>query len=147
METIYANISHKKTRSKISHRDAVEILRNRVGLLQGKDRLLMTIYLEKGISFRQMAKLIGVSEGKIARRIRNLSKRLVDSRYITCLRYREKFNNYQLEIARDYFLQGLSMRKIARKRQSSKYRISKTISKIQNLIKVLETSETNRRSA
>jgi len=147
MENINTNISHKKVSSKIFHRNTVEILRKRVELLRGKDRLLMKIYLEKGINFRQMAQLTGLSEGIITRRIRKLTDRLVDSRYITCMRYQEKFSVYQLDIARDYFLHGLSIRKIALKRRHSKYRISTIVRRIKNLIKVLESSEFNKKSA
>ena len=36
-------------------RDFIDLLRSRLRLLSGKDRLLMTMYLEKGNSYRQLA--------------------------------------------------------------------------------------------
>ena len=113
MERIHANISQKLSKAKNNYRDRIDLLRSRVGLLTGKDKLLMTMYLENGNSFRQMARLVGVNEVTIARRIHKLTKRLIDGEYITCLRNRNKFTKAELDIAKDYFLLGTSIRKIA----------------------------------
>ena len=112
-----------------------DILRSRVNLLAGKDKALMTMYLDNGGSFRQMARLTGVNEVTVARKIRSLSARLADGKYITCLRNRNRFSKMELSIAKDYLLSGLSIRKIAEARHSTVYSIRKTIKKIQNVLK------------
>jgi DNA-directed RNA polymerase specialized sigma subunit len=122
-------------------RERIDILRSRAALLSGKDRLLMTMYLENANTFRQMAKLAGVNEATVARRINQVTKRLLDSVYITCLRNHQKLKLTGLEtkIARDYFLAGLAQQKIAAKRNCSRYRVRRTLRKIQQLASVYDS--------
>ncbi len=110
MKNIHTNISQKTLETKNRYRDEIDLLRGRLNLLDGKDKVLMTMYLENGNSFRQIARLIGISDTSIARRINGLTKRLLDSQYIICLRNRDKFTREQMTIAKDYFLTGMSMR-------------------------------------
>jgi predicted DNA-binding protein YlxM (UPF0122 family) len=127
-----------KTENK--YRDQADLLRSRVSLLTGKDRLLMTMYFENGNSFRQLARLEGVNEANVARRIRRISKRLLDDKYVTCLRNRDKFTKREMAIAKDYFLMGLSQRKIASKRNYSVHHVCKTLKRIQDLIITADNS-------
>lgn len=115
-------------------REALDLLRSRVELLDGKDKVLVTMYLENGASFRQLAKLTGISETTVARRIRRLTNRLIDGAYIACLRNRDMLNEMEMAVAKDYFLYGLSMRKIALSRRCSVYGIFKTLVWIKRLL-------------
>ena len=135
MEKIHKNISQEQAKAKETYRDKIELLRSRANLLTGKDKLLMTMYLENCNSFRQMARLAGVNETNIARRIHKITKRLIDGEYITCLRNRDKFTETEMAIAKDYFLLGLSIRKIAGKRHRTYYGVRETLKKIQRLVK------------
>jgi len=135
MKKIHVNISQKTLEEKNRHRDQIDLLRGRLNLLNGKDKVMMTMYLENGNSFRQIGRLTGVSEARIARRIRGLTKRLIDGQYIVCLRNRNKFSKAQMTIAKNYFLTGLSMRKIAAKRHRSYYHVRETIEKIKSILK------------
>lgn len=139
MKKIHANIPQSSLTAKTTYRDRIDLLRSRVGLLAGKDRVLMTMYLNNGNTFYQMAKLAGVNEATIARRIHKITKRLIDGEYIMCLRNRDKFTKAEVYIAKDYFLVGLSMKKIAEKRHFSYYRIRETMKKIQRLIQITES--------
>lgn len=134
MKIIHAKIPQDSSQTRNKYRDRIELLRSRVNLLAGKDKLLMTMYLENSNSFRQMARLAGVNEANIARRIHRIVKRLVGGEYLACLRNHTKFSKAELAAAKDYFLLGLSMKKIARKRQVSYYSVRKTLNKIQRLI-------------
>lgn len=138
MNKIHENIPQGSVKAKAEHRDRVDLLRSRVGLLTGKDKMLMTMYMENGNSFRQMARLSGVNEASIARRIHKVTKRLINGEYITCLRNRNKFDSGELDIAKDYFLDGLSMKKIAKKRDTTYYGVRKTLKKIQGVIALPE---------
>lgn len=142
MKQIHNNISFETKNKRNEYRDKIELLRCRVELLTGKDKLLMQMYLENGNTFSQMAKLAGVNETTIARRIHKVIKRLIDGEYITCLRNRDKFTKAQMRIAKDYFLMGMSMKKIADKRGCSYYRVRETMIKIQRLVNI--TNETAR---
>ena len=122
-----------------TYRDRIDLLRSRVSLLTGKDRLLMTMYLENGNTFRQMARLAGVNEASIARRIYKVTKRLIDGEYITCLKNRDKFTGSEMAVAKDYLLLGLSQRKISIKHNCSIYRIRKILKKIQQLVRVSDS--------
>jgi len=135
MKKIHTNISQKTLEAKNQYRDEIDLLRGRLNLLNGKDKVLMTMYLENGNSFRQIARLTGISDTSIARRINRLTKRLLDSQYIVCLRNRDKFTREQMTIAKDYFLTGLSIRKIAMKRHRSFYHVRETMKKIQSILK------------
>ena len=134
MKKIHTNISQKTLEAKNRYRDEIDLLRGRLNLLKGKDKVLMTMYLENGNSFRQMARLTGISETSIARRIHGLTKRLIDGQYIACLRNRNKFTRDQMTIANDYFLIGLSISKIAANRCRSCYYIRQTIKKIKSIL-------------
>ena len=138
MKIIHANIPQSTLTAKNACRDRIDLLRSRAGLLTGKDKLLMTMYLENGNSFRQMARLTGVNEACIARRIYKVTKRLLDGEYITCLRNRDKLTKAEMGIAKDYFLLDLSMKKIAKKHNSTYYRVRETLKKIQRLIKIAD---------
>jgi predicted DNA-binding protein YlxM (UPF0122 family) len=138
MKKIHKNIPQSSIKTRTEYRDRIDLLRSRVGLLAGKDKVLMTMYVENGNSFRQMARLVGVNEASIARRIHKVTKRLMNGEYITCLRNRDKFDKGELDIAKDYFLEGLSMKKIARKHSSTYYCVRKTLKKIQGLIKTAD---------
>ena len=135
MKKIHVNILQATQETKNRNRDQIDLLRSRLNLLNGKDKVMMTMYLENGNSFRQIARLTGVSEARIARRIRGLTKRLIDGQYIVCLRNRNKFSKAQMTIAKNYFLTGLSMKKIAVKRHRSYYHVRETIEKIKSILK------------
>jgi len=135
MKKIHTNISQKTLEDRNRYRDEIDLLRGRLNLLDGKDKLLMTMYLENGNSFRQIARLTGISDTSIARRINGLTKRLLDSQYIICLRNRDKFTREQMIIAKDYFLTGMSMREIVIKRHWSFYHVRETLKKIQTILK------------
>ena len=134
MKKIHKNIPQSSLETKSEFRNRIEVLRSRVDLLAGRDKILMTMYLENGNSFRQMAWLTGVNEASIARRIHKITKRLIDGEYITCLRSRDKFSREELDIAKDYFLLGLSIKKIAIKRDLTYYTGRQTVKKIQRLV-------------
>ncbi len=134
MKKIHINISQTTLEAEKRRRDELDLLRSRLNLLDGKEKVLMTMYLENGNSFRQIARLTGVNETSIARRIHGLTKRLIDSQYIVCMRNPHKFTGYQMTIAKDYFLMGLSISKIAAKRHRSCYHVRETLKKIKSIL-------------
>jgi predicted DNA-binding protein YlxM (UPF0122 family) len=120
-------------------KDRIELLRSRVGLLAGRDRALMQIYLDNSGTFSQMAKIASVNEANVARRIHKLVRRLLDGQYITCLRNRDKFTQEQIEMARDYFVDGLPMSEIANRHEATYYTVRQTMKLIQRLTTVTRT--------
>ena len=142
MKTIHSNVSQKNLYNKNKNRAQIDLLRSRLSHLDGEDKLLMTVYLENGNNTFQISRLTGLCRTSIARRINLLTMRLLDGRYIACLRNRRKFNKHQMAIAKDYFLTGLSIKKIALKRHRSRYRVTETIKKIKSILKECEYANT-----
>ena len=134
MKRIHENIAEQTTGEKGRHRGGIELIRSRLNLLSGTDKLLMTMYIEHGNSIRQIARIRGVSEASVARRIRAITKRLTDGPYIDCLRKRDKLTGRQLAVAKDYYLMGLSMRRIATKRRWSYYRVREALNEIHSIM-------------
>lgn len=134
MKRIHENIAEQIVNIKDLHRSGIELLASRLNLLSGTDKLLMTMYIEHGNSIRQIARIRGASEASIARRIRAISKRLANGQYFDCLRCRDRLSSCQLAIAKDYYLMGLSMKRIAAKRHWSRYRVRESLIEIQSII-------------
>jgi len=141
MKEMHANITHTTLEAKNERRDRIDLLRSRIHLLTGRDRLLMTMYLETGNSIRQIARVAGVVDTIIARRIRKLTKRLLDGEYITCLRNRNKFTKTEMAVAKDYFLTGLSMKTIAAEHHLTYYHTRETVRRIQRIIADIRQQE------
>ena len=138
MNEIHASISDRVIEVKNLRRSRMDLLRSRLGILSGRDRVLMTMYLVNGNSFRQIARLRGVSETSVARRIHRLVERLTNGEFMMCVRSRDKLSLRQMAIARDYFLTGLSRKQIAAKRGMSLYAVRKELTGIRNLIREME---------
>ena len=134
METVDESALQQAPQDKGRRSSEIDLLRSRLNLLDGRDRVMMAMYVENGNSFRQIARLLGVNEQRINRRIRRLQKGLIDSEYITCLRERRKFTLHQMTVAKDYFLLGMSRRKIAAKRRLSLYHVRNTVETIQHIL-------------
>ena len=137
MEKICKNISESLQISKEKYRDRVDLLLSRINLLSGEDRLLMIMYWEKGNNLSQISRLAGVGRLNIARRIHKITERLMEGKYITCLRYRDRFTILEMDFAKEYFLLGLSMKTIAGKRGWSYYRVRGILQRIQLVLELV----------
>jgi hypothetical protein len=115
--------------SETSQRDLRDVLRIRLPLLAGADRALMTLYLDSGHSFRQLARVTGASPTTVARKIRRIARRLADETYPRCLRSRSQFTVLELHVVRDHFVRGFSCGRISRHRNLSYYRVRATVLK------------------
>jgi transposase len=147
MRTACVNVPHGSLKKRCESREKIEILRLRADLLEGTDRVLMMMYLENGNTFRQMAQLMGVSESTVERQIHKLTERLIDGQYITCVRNRQMFSKAEMDIAKDYFLHGLSIRNVARKQGWTFYTVRRIIKRIEALVRQIEKGEKRRCTA
>ena len=134
MRRLHSDISLDDLKAQNNYRERIDLLQNRVELLTGKDKLIMTMYLSNGNTYRQLAQLVGINEANIARRIHKLTRKLIDGEYIKCIRNRARFTKIEMDVARDYFLAGLSFGAIADKRHDSYYNIRKTVLRIQRIL-------------
>jgi predicted DNA-binding protein YlxM (UPF0122 family) len=130
----HQNIESYNKRKRPRFRRQLDILRSSAATLSGKDRLIMKMYLENCNSFRQIARLAGVNEVTIARRIQRISNRLMTGSHITSFLHHQNLTEFDMKIANDYFIEGLTHRKITARRNCSIYHVRKTLQKIQRMV-------------
>ncbi len=111
-----------------------EFLRGRAESLGSEDRALILMYLEGRGSVGQIAKLSGVDESTIRRKVGVIMRRLVGGLYATCLRGRLQLSRLEMAIARDYLARHYSQKAIASSRGVSIYRVRKAIDKVERMI-------------
>jgi hypothetical protein len=125
----------------------MELLRLRVGLLEGQERLLLDMYLNQNASYYRLAALTGMGEKYVARRVQSLLRCLQSEEYLSILRHQRLFEPRALEVAYDYFLLGMSVRAISRKRNLSRYRVGKKIRRLQNWLEERQKAKGKRQKA
>jgi len=123
----------RRRRQRPWNRQYVEALRNKTAVLRKKDRSLMRMYLDTGASFRQIARIAGLNEVTVARRIHSVTRRLAKGAYLECVRHGDRLSDEELEVAAGYYLRGLSMRRIADGGGISYHRVRKAVRKIEYL--------------
>ncbi len=110
--------------------EQIDVLRRRAAFLSGPNGAILKMYLENGSTFAEIARVAGVSETTVARRIRRCTRRLIEGRFPGCVRQGDSLSRIESAIARDAFLEGLSQRRIAVKRGMSIYQVRKILGKI-----------------
>ncbi|MFH1369932.1 MAG: hypothetical protein ABII09_01390 [Planctomycetota bacterium] len=60
---------NRRSKAEEGFADRIDLLRCRAELLTGRDRALVQMYLDNAGTFSQMARLAGVNEANVARRI------------------------------------------------------------------------------
>jgi hypothetical protein len=115
-------------------RDIISLIKKRVHLLSGRDRLIMNMYLDDRITFGQMGRLLGVDPANVGRRVHRITQKLTGGEYIQCLKSRDRFTPDELAIARQHFLLGTSIRQIASDRSQSYYQTQQIVLRIKQLV-------------
>ena len=134
MGTIQEHVGTLKFKSDGISLERLNIIRNRFCLLKKRDRLIMSMYLEKGLSYRQIALLLDTSPSSISRKIKKIAFELTKGKFIICLKKKEIFTPCEFEIAKDYFVGGLSIKQIAQDRNTSFYHIRELLKEIDHTI-------------
>jgi predicted DNA-binding protein YlxM (UPF0122 family) len=114
--------------------DRIDLLRSRADILGAKDKEIVLMYLECGVTFQQIATIMGVHRSKIGRRINKLIKVLLDDDYVMCVRNRHLLSRDEQKVARDHFIEGLSCPKIIAKRNFTRYHVRKCLRRIHLII-------------
>ena len=91
------------------------------------------MYAEKGLSIKQISEMTGVCRSTITRRIDNIVKRLTCGKYFSVLQKRNLLDERELDIAKDYFLNGLSSRAISKRQGVCRHNTLRTIKKIKQI--------------
>ena len=122
-----------------------DLLNSRAKMLTGKDKALMKMYLDGKVSFRQMSRISSVTESSIRRRVGRLIKGLLGEEFVICIKYRQRLGKKELDIARDYYVAGLSQKKMAAKNKCTMYFVKKSVSNIRQLVDEVRTEEAGSR--
>ena len=133
------NLSSEVAKNRLDRRERVSVISERIRFLSGRDRAMMSMYLFNQASVGQLAQLLGINEGNVARRLRRISNRLIRCKYVVCLENRGEFTGEEMAIAKDYFVKGTSMREIADRYGLSYYGARKSVQQIKWRVKQLES--------
>lgn len=114
-------------------RDDIELLKGRISILKGAEKLLMKMYFVDGYTMYQIAARAGVTEGTVSRRIKRISQRLCGPLFCAFFENKKNFDTLERRVVRDFLREGLSQRKISAKRKLTRYRVRKAIDKLQSL--------------
>ena len=114
-------------------RNKADTIRELAQNLSKPDRTLVLMYLDHDNSFRQMAQLLGVSEATVARRVKKIISRIDNRDIKSVLANSCTLSHRQKKIARDYFLRGLNVKKIAYKYKMTYYSTRRTINLLRKL--------------
>jgi uncharacterized protein YerC len=108
--------------------DTFEKLAARVELLDEEQRLLIRLF-QAGQSYKAIAVMAGTNEATIARKLRKIVRRISDDRFIAVLLER----NTQIKrtkILKEKFINGKTIRQIAKNTGLSPYKIRKIINSV-----------------
>jgi hypothetical protein len=146
MKRIHSNISEGQAVGEL-RQGGLDLVRQRMGLLDGEDKILMSMYYIDGCNFRRIAMLLGVNECSVSRRIRKITTRLLAGQYIRCLRNQQFFNSADLQIAKDYYVGGRTIRQIAAERVCSLYEVRRAIERIEAILGVVEKADDRKQNS
>lgn len=125
LEVFCGSVMPVKNISKNELLDTFEKLAARVELLDEEQRLLIRLF-QAGQSYRAIAIMAGANEATIARRLRKIVRRISDDRFIAALSS-ENTQELQMKILKEKFINGKTVRQIAKNTGLSKYEIRKII--------------------
>jgi predicted DNA-binding protein YlxM (UPF0122 family) len=137
MEIINENISEQEVTTTIL-RSRAEKLRERLSLLGEQERVIMTMYLDNGNSLRQIARLTGANEANVGRRVKKIIGRLLDDKFIICIRNRKFITAFELTVARDHFVRGQTLNVIAKNNSISYHAVRRAMKNIKKIIQLNE---------
>lgn len=114
-------------------RETVDLLDLRAHLLDHQDRALLRMHVEAGLSFHEIARWTGLSPSTVCRRIHRMIHRLSDPTYPICLGSPRHFTRQELDMIRDHFVRGLSLRRLCRRRHLGHRRLQRIIAKARRM--------------
>ncbi len=133
METKQQYSELNSTRHNNVSKELLNTIESRFYLLNTQDRILMSMYMDKELSFRQIALLLKASPSSIARRIKKIKCKLMQTNYFV-FKQIKNLSRFEVEIAKDYFINGLSIKQIAKKKNASFYHIREVLEEIRHTI-------------
>jgi len=120
--------------------DLFEAYPGRIDLLSDQDKMLISLFMASE-KFTSIASAAGVHEATIARRLKKIAKRLKSDSFVMAMKHR--LAPEKMEILRKFFLEGMSMLKIATQKNLPYSRIRRIIKAYKRLIRIKLAQENN----
>lgn len=92
----------------------------------------MKMFWRQNCSPEQIARIERVSPSAMRRRIKRLTQRILDGRYVCFIRQRERFSLEQMAMAYDIYILGMGYRGLARKYGLEVWQARKTVNQFQD---------------
>ena len=127
-----------KTKSNaLDCRNAAELLQQRAQVaFRGKRLAMIELYYGRGATCRQLAALIGKSEGQTYRLLTSLVRKLGEEDCVFFLRNRNKFTSREQKFIETNVFDGVGLRKVAARFDCSTYQVRQAIAKLRLLNKI-----------
>jgi len=122
--------TRKRRTLKIKKRELLDILEQmpgRIEMLNDHDRAFVNLMLA-GQKFNTIAHAAGVHGATIARRLKKITARMTDNNFVNALS-EKNLTVQQMQILRDFFVDGLSMFRIAVRNNFSYYKVRQLVKK------------------
>ena len=103
-----------------------ERLSARVDILPQQQKALVRLFLA-GQNYKVIAKIASVNEATVSRKLRKIADRINCDSFIAALSENNDMPAEKLEIIKDYFVIGLTIKAITKKTDLSYYKIKKII--------------------
>jgi len=122
------------TKADNNRRLLVEKAQDRLHLLRAEEFKILGPYLLHGMPLAALSRLLNMERRRLARRLEQLLRGLVDDRYISLRRYDEVIAPRSLEIGYERFIRGDSYQAIARRHHLSGWQVRRICEKLEAFI-------------
>ena len=116
------------------YREHINTIVSRSDQLGKMDRIVVRLYFIDGYTLDQIAAVAGVSPAQMSRRFKRLLKRIRSCEFAGYLHIHTRLSRFERRIGRDYFIRGISMRRISLDTGCSLYRIRQIVAGIRSRI-------------
>ena len=112
--------------------DIFEAFTARVKMLSD-EQITLVRFFQNTPNYRVIAKMAGVNEATIARRLKKIARHISGNNFFAALSENDNLPAEKMEILKDYFVSGLSVKIIAQNRNVSTYLVKKIVRQMSNL--------------
>jgi len=99
-------------------------------MLRGGDRALFEAYFRYGMSTVAIARLSGMRESAVRRRLLTLLQRVASNQYLRCRAAQAELSAFELRVAGLYYRDGKSQAEIATTTGRSLYQVGKAVRRL-----------------
>lgn len=104
----------------------------RIDLLSEEQRMLARMFLSNH-SYNSIARIAGVNKATVARKLKKIADGISDNNFFAALSKNNNLSAEKMEILKDHFVSGLSVKTIAQNKNVSIYLVRKIIRQMRNL--------------